>query len=361
MNTRRLEDEVDGYRRTGRNRELDAPYKHLNAILKYWAMKPSLYVGNEDWLKAIDEITRNEGWQSNVTMAIEDLIKDVFDGKGFHDFSLLAGNVELIDMQAIQAARANFSQPSRPYPPPIKDIFRPSFKQRDGRPKLLYRPLLHIPHGHNAALLTIPTNHWSDPVGTAFTSMLNTVCDGQFFAALRTKQQLGYAVQSRSSDIHGHYHMAFLVQTEKLNGTATLSRIEEWVSSWVVDGLGEADEYIEIDGEEETRTPFGDHFEQIKSALIEEYESKYPSLSAKTSRQVSNLLWSPENMKLDQERTDALKAMTRQDFRELLNKYFGAKEDWRAVIVEGMEGLTAEEVSLEGWSVIDYADLDGGK
>ena len=309
-------------------------------------------------LAAIDRLRDTKSWQSKVEEDIREMSNGVFSngGQGFHEFMLLAGNVEEADIKAIQHVRSDASlSPSLPYIPPVLDVFRPSFSQKRDQPTFLYKTLPDIPAGRSAVRLVVPVGKVTDPLGIAFAELINAVCAGQFFAALRTREQLGYAVGSMRSSIRGENYMGFLVQTEKLNGTETLGKIEKWVQNWVVEGLAEKDEYLEIDGDDDTIKPFAEHFEEIKDGVVKDWESKHPSLEAKTNEQENILLWSRDNLALRDQTLDAIRKMTREQFRSLVKSYFGVKESWRAVVLEaGAE----REVRKDGWDVVATQELE---
>ena len=86
------------------------------------------------------------------------------------------------------------------------------------------------------------------------------------------------------------------------------------MESWVVQGLGQNDTYMEIDGDTNKTTPFEVHYNRIKAGVVEEWTSKYPSLDAKTDAQEYILLYNADNTALTLETLDALKGMTRDQF-----------------------------------------------
>jgi secreted Zn-dependent insulinase-like peptidase len=352
-----LQSDLDSLRISLNNAELDELYQQTKDYLVDWAFKPSILNSAGLLIDTIVNITETESWQTKVDGEIRDMIDSVFaeNGTGFHEFTLLAGNVDEADIQAIQQARLNASlSPSIPYIPPVHDIFRPSFSTNGEQPIFLYQNMENIPVGRSAVRLVVPIGNILDPTSAAFSYFINAVCAGQFFAALRTREQLGYAVGSVRNAICGQMHMAFVVQTEKLNATETLGRIENWVQNWIVDGVGEKDEYLEIDGDEDTTMPFAEQFEKVKDGVVKEAESKYASLEAKTDVQETLLTESRDNLLLHAQILDAIRGMTREQFRDLVKLHFGARETWRAVVLEAGEERT---VSREGWDVVKYDDL----
>jgi hypothetical protein len=130
------------------------------------------------------------------------------------------------------------------------------------------------------------------------------------------------------------------------------------VDSWIVQGLGENDTYLEVDGESNKTTPFDVHYDKIKAGVVEEWTAKYPSLGAKTEAQENLLLWNSDNMGLHLETLNALKEMTRDEFRALIGEYFGTTQEWRAVVLDGAEGVnTTSTISLDGWYVVTEDNL----
>lgn len=352
-----LEDLRLGYE----NQEYDELYKQTSRIFNYWALNSTVSNTRSSMLAAINELRSTENWEDNAEQDIRDLILDVFGqgGAGFHEFTFLAGNVEEEDLQLLQDQGSNSSfTPTLPYIPPMEDVFRASFINETDQPVFLYKNLSNVPAGRSAARLLVPLGNNTNATATAFSELINAVCAGQFFAALRTREQLGYAVGSFSSSLRRRNYQGFVVQTEKLNGTATLARIQKWVDSWIVQGLGQNDTYLEVDGESNKTTPFDVHYDKIKAGVVEEWTAKYPSLGAKTEAQEDLLLWNADNMGPHLETLNALKEMTRDQFRDLIGEYFGATQEWRAVVLDGEEGVnTTSTISLDGWYVVTEDNL----
>jgi len=249
--------------------------------------------------------------------------------------------------------------PKLPYIPPMLDVFRKSFIAETENPIFFYRSLANIPAGRSAVRLNVPMGSLLDPDAAAFAEIMTAMCAGQFFAALRTREQLGYAVGSMQAVLRARIYMSFVVQTEKLNGTDTLGRIQNWIDTWIVEGLGEKDQYIEIDGDKDTVTPFEEHFNQVKDGVVKDWESKHPSLEAKTDEQEFLLLWSRDNPELRDQVLEKLRTMTRDQFRDGIRKYFGSAKDWRAVVLDGAAG-SEERVaaSRDGWYVVTDNRID---
>jgi secreted Zn-dependent insulinase-like peptidase len=357
-----LQTDLDELRLDTQNEEFEELYKQTSEVLLRWAYKRTVYRPGKSDIAEIDRMNSDPLWMAKAQEDIWDMIHQVFsdDGQGFHEFTLLAGNVEEADIRAYQAVRTNSSlRPTLPYPAPRLDVFRPSFAEDTDRPILLHKSLPKIEFGRSAVRMIVPTGNISDPVGSAFADIVSAICPGQFFATLRTKEQLGYAVGSFKYSLSGENYHAFVVQTEKLNGTATLGRIQNWIQNWIVMGLGEKDEYLEIDGDNETTTPFEEHFDRFKAGVVAEWESKHPSLRTKTDEQEATLLWHRDNPEMYDQILTALRNMSREQFRSLIGTYFGAKQDWRAVVLDGSAGIeTPNAVSLEGWDVVTEDELD---
>jgi secreted Zn-dependent insulinase-like peptidase len=358
----RLQSDLDEFRLDNQNQEFEELYKQTSPVLLRWALNSTVYTPAKRIVAEIDKMKSDNLWKSKAQEEIWDMIHLVFsdDGQGFHEFTLLAGNVEETDIRAYQSVRANSSmRPTLPYPPPQLDVWRSSFAAKTERPMFLHKSLPKIDTGRSAVRMIVPNGNYTDPVGNAFGDIINALCQGQFFAALRTREQVGYAVGSFKYTIRGENYQSFVVQTEKLNGTATLGRIQNWIQNWIVKGLGEKDEYLEIDGEKDTTTPFANHFDRIKAGVVAEWESKHPSLGAKTEEQESILLWNRDNPELYDQFLDALRKMSRDKFRSLIGTYFGAKQDWRAIVLDGSAGKeTGETLLLEGWDVVTEDSLD---
>ena len=358
----RLQNDLDEFLFDNQNQEFEELYKQTSAVLLRWALNSTVYSPAKSIITEIDKMKADNLWKSKAQEEIWEMIHQVFadKGRGFHEFTLLAGNVEEPDIRAYQSVREKSSmRPTLPYPPPQLDVLRSSFAAKTERPTYLYKSLPKIDAGRSAVRMIIPTGNYSDPVGNAFGDLINALCQGQFFAALRTREQLGYAVGSFKYSIRGGNYQSFVVQTEKLNGTATLGRIQNWIQNWIIQGLGEKDEYLEIDGDKDTTTPFAEHFDRIKAGVVTELDSKHPSLGAKTEEQERILLWYRDNPELFDQSLDALRNMSRDQFRSLIGTYFGAKQDWRAVVLDGSAGKeTGETLSLEGWDVVTEDSLD---
>jgi secreted Zn-dependent insulinase-like peptidase len=360
-----LQISLDAYRLNFQNKELEELYKQTSLYWMRWATNGSYACTQGKILEAIDNLRANTTWQQ-VEDEIRDMIKDVFvqSGQGFHEFTFLAGNVEDDDVRAIRSMRdAAKLTPTLPYPSKI-DFFRPSFIAKSDAPLFLHKGVEHIPVGRAAVRLAVPVGNQTDPLASAFARTLDAVCAGQFFAALRTRDQLGYVVGSVLKSLHGILYMTFIVQTEKFSGTETLSKIEDWIQSWIVQGIGERDEYIEVDGVNNTTAPFEKHFNRIKDGVVAEWSSKHSSLEDKTAEQLSLMLNSADNLQLLDQTLDNLKNLTRNTFRDLVNTYFkGGRKDWRAIVLDGAKGDTSISTTLEGWSVIttkDNLDVEDG-
>jgi secreted Zn-dependent insulinase-like peptidase len=166
-------------------------------------------------------------------------------------------------------------------------------------------------------------------------------------------------VGSVLKELHGKLYMTFIVQTEKVGGTEALKRIEKWVENWIGGGIGERDEYIEIDGATSTTTPFEQHFDKIKEGVVTEWSSKHASLGEKTAEQLNLLVNAGDNLDLLDQNLEELEGLSRDKFRELVNFYFGAgKSGWRAIVLDGAKGEGTFSTELEGWSVVTKDDLD---
>ena len=343
-----------------KNQVLDELYKQTAYVFKNWAFDPAYYSTGVDILRAIEELKRDSNWQGKAEDEIKALIQQVFSETGFHELLLFAGNVEEDDVREIEQIQSKIPlTPKLPYIPPLLDVFRKSFIEETGNPVFFYRSLANIPTGRSAVRLNVPTGVFLDPDAVAFTEIMAAMCAGQFFAALRTREQLGYAVGSAQSILRTRMYMSFVVQTEKLNGTDTLGRIQNWVNTWIVQGLGENDQYIEIDGDKDTATPFDQHFEQVKDGVVKAWESKHPSLEAKTDEQEFLLLWSRDNPELRDQILEKLRAMTRDQFRDGIKQYFGSTKHWRAVVLDGVAGSEQRVVaSRDGWSVVPDTRID---
>jgi secreted Zn-dependent insulinase-like peptidase len=251
--------------------------------------------------------------------------------------------------------------PSLPVIPPLsmEEAFRASFINKTSQPVLLHKYLASVPYGQSVARLEVPTGTISDPTAVAFTHVIANLCSGPFFASLRSRDQLGYAVGSNKRYVRTQGYIFFVVQTEKLNGTDTLKRIDNWIQNWIVTGLSEKDEYVEIDGEKNTTVSLAEHFNKTKAAVIKELESKHPSMEAKTEEQENLLFWHRENLAIQELTLAALRNMTQEGFRAAIKTYFGNKADWRAAVLDGSEGADAvTDVSLDGWSVTTEDSLD---
>lgn len=359
--TSRIQIDVENLRSGYENQEYDELYKQTNRIFKHWALNSTQYNSRSDMLQAIEDLKKYETWEDNAEQDIRDLIHDIFldSGVGFHEFTLLAGNVNEDDLRAIRDQRSEaLFAPKLPYIPPNDDVFSTSFTNETDEPVFLYKNLSSVPIGRSAARLAVPIGDNTNATAIAFAYLIDAVCSGQFFAALRTKEQLGYAVGSMSMNLRRRNYQGFVVQTEKLNGTATLARIQNWVDNWIVQGLGQNDTYLEVDGDTNKTTPFEIHYDRIKAGVVEEWTSKYPSLGAKTEAQEYILFWNRDNPTLSLDFLAALKGMTRDQFRALILEYFGTTQDWRAVVLDGAQGLnTTSTISLDGWYVVTENDL----
>jgi len=88
-------------------------------------------------------------------------------------------------------------------------------------------------------------------------------------------------------------------------------------------------------------------------------EAKHPSMEAKTEEQETLLLWYRDKLDLPTQHMHAVRNITREDFRATIKTYFGNKSDWRAVALDGSEGLdTVTDASLDGWTVCTEEHLD---
>ena len=352
---------LDSLRLNFQNGELEELYKQTASYWTRWGTSGSYACTVGKLLEAIDELRANDSWHQIAAGEIREMIDDVFatGGQGFHEFSFLAGNVDDQDVRDIRRTR-DFAQlvPTLKYPDKI-DLFRPSFIAKSDTPLLLYRSVPDIPVGRAAVRLAVPVGNMSDPLANAFANTIDVVCAGQFFAALRTRDQLGYVVGSVLKALHGILYMTFIVQTEKVGGLEALSKIQDWIEGWIVKGIGERDEYIEIDGANSTITPFEKHFDKIKAGAVTEWSSKHASLEEKTIEQLNLLLTSRDNLALLDQNLDELKTLTRAKFRELVEKYFGTeKRNWRAIVLDGGNGDPSISTTLEGWSVVTKENLD---
>lgn len=358
----RLDSDLDQLRQHYFNENYDELYKQTNFALRRWAFNSSITNTADSLITAIDQYKKPALWQANAEDDIRDVIHQVFldGGEGFHELLLLEGNVQSTDIDAVESTRASASlNPKLTYIPPQLNVFRPSFIATTVQPVLYHKYLPGIPTGRSAVRLVVEVGSSSDPLAIAFGEILNAVVSGQFFTALRTKQQLGYAVGSSRSISRGVYYQAFIVQTEKLNGTETLGRIDDWIQSWIVQGLSQNDTYLELDGEQETIASFADHFTRIKSSVVTDWLSKHPSLEKKTDEHEALLLWHLDDLEIRDQSLVALQSMTREQFRSMIQTYFGAKQNYRAVVLDGSAGVqSTADVSRDGWSVVTDQDLD---
>ena len=360
----RLRTAIDDILALYRNQEQEVLYKQVNYLLSRWFSKPTAFNTPKSLIAEIDKIRGVDGWEATMEDEIGDVIHQVFrdGGKGFHEFSLYGGNMEVQDVRSIQTVREGASLvPSLPVIPPlsVEEVFRPSFINKTDRPVLLhgYRP--KTPVGQSSVRLVVPTGSTDDPKASAFTDIMDNLCGGVFFAALRTRDQLGYVVACFSHATHSQQAISFFVQGETLNGTSTLARINEFIQDWIVTGLCEKDEYTEIDGDNSTTNPFAEHFDKAKDAVVKGLEAKHPSMEAKTVEHETLLLWHRDNLDLPAQSLAAVKNTTREDFRATIKSYFGDKSDWRAVALDGSEGLeTLIDARFDGWTVCTEDSLD---
>ena len=364
LNPSRLRTALDDLGTSYRNQQHDVLYKQVGHALARWLYKPSAFNAPKTVIAEVEKILHVNGWEVSMENEIRDLIHEVFldTGKGFHELSLYGGNMEEQDVRSIQSVRERASLvPSLLAIPPVsaEEAFRERVFNKTNQPLLLhgYRP--KTPAGQSSARLVVPTGTTVDPKAVAFTDIMDNLCGGVFFAALRTRDQLGYAVGCFAQAAITHNAIHFVVQGETLNGTSTLARISDFVQDWIVSGLGEKDEYVEIDGDNSTTLPFADHFDKAKDAVLKGLEAKHPSMEAKTEEQETLLLWYRDKLDLPTQHMHAVRNITREDFRATIKTYFGNKSDWRAVALDGSEGLdTVTDASLDGWTVCTEEHLD---
>lgn len=352
---------LEEYRLQFQNGELEELYKQTTTYWTRWGTNGSYVCTAGKLVEAVDNLKANEGWLKVAEDEIRHMISQIFveDAQGFHEFTFLAGNIEDEDVNSLRTVRDEASlTPTLPYPEKI-DFFRPSFIGDSGQPTFLHRGMPDIPTGRAAVRLAVPVGNFTNPLANAFAHTIDAVCAGQFFAALRTRDQLGYVVGSVLKELHGKLYMTFIVQTEKVGGTEALKRIEKWVQSWIGGGIGERDEYIEIDGATSTTTPFEEHFDKIKEGVVTEWSSKHASLGEKTAEQLNLLVNAGDNLDLLDQNLEELEGLSRDKFRELVNFHFGTgKSDWRAIVLDGAKGEGTFSTELEGWSVVTKDDLD---
>jgi secreted Zn-dependent insulinase-like peptidase len=352
---------LEEYRLQFQNGELEELYKQTTTIWTRWGTNGSYACTPGKLVEAVDNLKGKEGWLRIAEDEIRHMISQIFDedGQGFHEFTFLAGNIEDEDVKAIRTIRDEaLLTPTLPYPEKI-DFFRPSFIGDSEKPTFLHRGVFDIPTGRAAVRLAVPVGNFTDPLANAFAHTIDAVCAGQFFAALRTRDQLGYVVGSVLKELHGKLYMTFIVQTEKVGGTEALKRIEDWVESWIGGGIGERDEYIEIDGATSTTTPFEEHFDKIKEGVLTEWSSKHASLEEKTAEQLDLLVNAGDNLDLLDQNLEELEGLSREKFRELVNLYFVmGKRDWRAIVLDGAKGEGSISTELVGWSIVTKDDLD---
>ena len=167
------------------------------------------------------------------------------------------------------------------------------FYQETDRPVLLHKRLPTAPTGRSALRFMVPTENIRDPKASAFKMIIDDFCHAQFFAAPRTRDQLGYTVASLGTQMHMQNYVSFVVETEKLNGTSMLQQFGEWIQYRLIAGIVEKDYYLEIDGEKPTTTPFAKHFDGIKNSVVAKLD---PSLETKTGEQETLLIWYRENL-----------------------------------------------------------------
>jgi secreted Zn-dependent insulinase-like peptidase len=364
LTTSRLRSAIEDLGQSCENYDHDEPWRQTRHIFARWSSNPSLFNTPQSILAELDKIRAVKGWEASMEDEIRDVIHEVFldGGKGFHEFSLYGGNMEEQDVRSIQTVRQGASLvPSLPVIPPLSAevAFRASFINTTAQPVLLHKYLRRVPRGQSVARLDVPTGTISDPTAVAFTLLLANLCGGPFFDTLRTREQLGYVVGSNSRAVRTQNYIYFVVQTEKLNGTELLERIDTWIQDWIVTGLGEKDEYVEIDGEKDTTVLLVEHFNKTKDVVLKELQSKHPSMETKTEEQETLLLWHRENLAIREQTLAALRNMTRENFRATIKTYFGNKADWRAVVLDGSEGVDiVTDASLDGWSVTTEDSLD---
>lgn len=356
----RLESDLDELRQHFYNQDYDELFRQTNFALRRWVFNSSIVNTAPSMVAAIDQYKNQQRWQSTAEDDIRGVIHQVFLDGQFYELLLLEGDIESADIDVIENTRtsASLSDPTLSYIPPQTNIFRPSFISAT-QPVIYHRYLPTIPAGRSAVRLIVGLGNSTDPDAVAFGAILDAVVSGQFFTALRTKQQLGYYVGSVRAVSHGMAYQAFIVQTEKFNGTETLGRIDAWIKSWIVAGLAQNDSYTEIDGDKEIVTSFADHFTRIKDGVVANWESKHPSLTAKTNEHEQLLYWHRDDLNIRDETLVALQKMTRDDFRSMISTYFGGMQNYRAIVLDGSAGSqNMVDVSRDGWIVVSDQDID---
>lgn len=120
------------------------------------------------------------------------MINNIFDNRpGFHEFILLAENIEEADLRAIQSILSEASlAPSLGYILSSWDNLRPSFTKKTDQPVLFYKNVRSMPVGRNTTTLSVPIGTIADPTAFALEEIVKIACKAQFFAALQTREQL---------------------------------------------------------------------------------------------------------------------------------------------------------------------------
>jgi secreted Zn-dependent insulinase-like peptidase len=357
----RLQSDVDEFIKTLSNWDYEELFKQTRFALDRWMFNSSIVNSPKLIIQAARDYKTQSNWRNIAEVDIRQVISEVFASEsGYHNFILLEGNIQTEDLDQIESVRTGtLPPPSLPRTPPQLSVFRNSFIRASAAPILYHRALPTIPVGRSAVRLIVQIGGTDDPIATAFAALLHSIVSQQFFTALRTQQQLGYAVTSAQSTVRDRHYHSFTVQTEKLNGTATLGRMQDWIQTWIIQGLADNDEYCEMNGKNETLTPFAEHFERSKASVIADWKAKHPSLGVKTDEHEELLLWNIHNLDIRDHTLQSLRDMTRDQFRYLIRQYLGATESWRAVVLDGSAGVQFPETTRKvGWSVVTDHDLD---
>ena len=132
-------------------------------------------------------------------------------------------------------------------------------------------------------------------------TMLNQLIKTEFFTALRTEQELGYIVYSRTDNVHNYPAIGFTVISKEVS----LDEINKKVNKFIKD-------YVHI-----LESTDADAFNQLKSASLEKLSEPPQFIDAEFSPHRAD--WNSEKLTFDKQdrRRKYITEMTKQDLVKL--------------------------------------------
>ncbi|MCH9613179.1 MAG: Protease 3 [Chlamydiia bacterium] len=180
----------------------------------------------------------------------------------------------------------------------------------------------------NAALLVIGQGFHTFEKQAA-QEVLGSAIASDFFNELRTKQQVGYVVGSRTSESDSQLMQIYMAQSTSHTPEELLVRFEIFIENF----LKNIDETVS-----EGR------FDQLKNAQIEELSEPQPNLEQKASELYTYLVDHGANFRWKEEQIEALKNLTYEQFKKDAHAFIDRSNGKRIAFL--LEGTKSAELSF---------------